>query len=87
MPAVLPPGIGYTYCAELSVDEAISAGAMTVNFSQPVFNYLENFLAFAIGEEVPTYFYDKEKGAWISSPNGLVIKIVGISSGMAECGY
>ena len=52
MPAILPPGIGYTYCAELSVDEAIAAGAETVNFSQPLYNYVENFLGFAVGEDV-----------------------------------
>ncbi|MBE7445585.1 MAG: hypothetical protein HS132_10180 [Planctomycetia bacterium] len=27
MPAPLPPQVGYTYCVEMSVDEALSAGA------------------------------------------------------------
>ena len=84
MPAVLPPGIGYTYCAELSVDEALAAGAKAVNFSEPVFNYLENFLGFGTGVAVPVYFYDREKGAWVSAPNGLVIKIVDILDGLAQ---
>jgi hypothetical protein len=36
MPAVLPPGVEYTYAVELSVDEALAAGAESVKFSQPV---------------------------------------------------
>lgn len=36
MPAELPPTSGYTYAAELSVDEAIEAGATSVLFNRPV---------------------------------------------------
>ena len=32
MPAPLPANSGYTYCIELSADEAIKAGAKTVRF-------------------------------------------------------
>ena len=44
MPAALPPLSGYTYCTELSADEAIAAGATAVAFDRPVIAYTENFL-------------------------------------------
>src|SRR5262249_168965 len=40
MPAPLPPTSAYTYCVELSADEAMNAGAMTVAFNQPVISYV-----------------------------------------------
>ena len=54
MPANLPGLSGYTYCVELSVDEAIAAGAVAVVFSQPVVTYVENFLKFPVGTDVPS---------------------------------
>src|SRR5216683_6393088 len=36
MPAALPPASAYTYCVELSADEATAANANTVRFSKPV---------------------------------------------------
>ncbi|MEO0248722.1 MAG: hypothetical protein ABIN58_04095, partial [candidate division WOR-3 bacterium] len=81
MPAELPPNVGYTYCVELSVDEA---DAKTVRFSQPVFYYVENFLNFPVGMVVPSAYYDKERGAWVPSKNGRVIKILSVQSGFAE---
>ncbi len=84
MPAPLPPTSGYTYCVELSVDEAVAAGASTVQFSQPIYNYVENFLNFPVGTIVPSGYYDKQKGAWIPSDNGKVIKILSVTSGLAD---
>ena len=84
MPAELPPGVGFTYAAELSVDEALQAGAQAVQFDQPLINYVENFLGFATGDEVPAYTYDKDQAHWVPSPNGRVIEILGITSGMAD---
>ncbi len=84
MPAPLPPQSGYTYCVELSADEALAAGANYVQFSQPVNFYVENFLNFPVGMAVPAGYYDKKQGAWIPSENGAVIKILGISGGMAD---
>jgi hypothetical protein len=49
MPGPLPANSAYTYAAELSADEAIAVGAKTVRFSQPVINYVENFLGFPVG--------------------------------------
>lgn len=57
MPGTLPPSSGYTYAADYSVDEAVAAGAVTVTFSQPVNNYVENFLGFPVGIAVPTGYY------------------------------
>jgi len=84
MPAQLPPGIGYTYCAELTVAEAEDSGALDVQFSQPVPNYLENFIGFPAGTEVPAYYYDQDRGLWVPSPPGRVIDVVGINGGLAD---
>jgi RHS repeat-associated protein len=84
MPAELPPTSGYTYAAEYSVDEAIAAGASEVRFSRPVVNYTENFLGFPVGGVVPTGYYDRERRAWISAPNGLVVEILSETAGVAD---
>ena len=84
MPAELPPTTAYTYAVELSVDEAVEAGAQTVRFSQTLYFYVENFLNFPVGEVVPVGYYDRQKGQWIPSDNGRVISVVSIQSGMAE---
>ena len=83
MPAELPPTSGYTYEVEFSVDEAEAAGATRVSFSRPVISYTENFLNFPVGTIVPYGEYDRKKGVWIPEPNGLVIKILSVSNGVA----
>ncbi|MCI0623163.1 MAG: hypothetical protein L0387_16165, partial [Acidobacteria bacterium] len=84
MPAELPPNSAYTYCVELSVDEAIAAGARRLNFSKPVIQYVENFLGIFIGTPVPEGYYDRTKGVWVASENGLVVRIVSIVDGQAQ---
>ena len=84
MPARLPPLSGYTYCVELSVDEAIAAGAEHVTFSQPVVTYVENFLNFPVGTNVPVGFYERSTGLWVPSSNGRVVKIVSVTNGLAD---
>src|SRR3989338_708550 len=84
MPAELPPTSGYTYAVEFSIDEAVSVGAKTVNFNQPIPFYVENFLNFPVGGIVPVGYYDREKGVWIPSDNGIIIKILSINNGLAE---
>ena len=79
MPAALPPSSGYTYAVELSVDEAIAAGATEVRFSQAVPTYVENFLGFPVGGAVPAGYYDRARGQWIASANGRVIRILAIA--------
>jgi RHS repeat-associated protein len=83
MPAPLPPTTGYTYAVELSADEALDSGG-TVEFSQPLAFYLENFLNFPVGGIVPAGYYDRAKATWNASDNGLVVKILSVAGGVAE---
>ena len=84
MPAELPPSSGYTYALEYSVDEALAAGALDVHFSQPLYHYTENFLNFPVGMIVPVGYYDRQQGKWLPSENGRVVKIISITSGLAD---
>ena len=84
MPAPLPASSGYTYALEYSVDEALTAGAKRVQFSQPLIHYVENFIGFPSGGIVPVGYYDRELAAWIPSDNGRVIKVVETFGGLAE---
>jgi YD repeat-containing protein len=84
MPAPLPANSAYTYCVELSADEAIEANAKSVRFDKPVFHYVENFLDFPVGIKVPAGYFDPEKGAWVASESGRVIKILQIQNNLAE---
>lgn len=83
MPGELPPASGYTYAVELSVDQALTAGANTVRFSHPVLFYLENFLNFPVGETVPVGWYDRTQAAWLPADNGRIISILGVVDGLA----
>ena len=83
MPATLPAQSGYTYCVELSVDEAVAAGATKVTFSKPIAFYVENFLGFPTGGIVPTGWYDREKAVWVPSKNGKVVAVASIDGGLA----
>ncbi len=84
MPGDLPQTSGYTYAAEFSVDEALTAGATNVEFSKPVATYVDNFAGFPVGSAVPAGYYDREKADWVPAKDGRVIEIVGESGGMAE---
>ncbi|WP_163995126.1 RHS repeat-associated core domain-containing protein [Pyxidicoccus caerfyrddinensis] len=84
MPGALPPLSGYTYAVEWSLDEALAAGATRVSFSQSVYFYLENFLGFPAGKDVPTGYYDRQAGTWQADADGRVVKVVSITSGMAD---
>ncbi|WP_139488508.1 fibronectin type III domain-containing protein [Brevibacillus dissolubilis] len=84
MPGNLPPLVAYTYAAEFSVDEAIAAGATSVTFNQPVYIYVDNFMNFPTGMAMPHGYYNLTTGSWEAEPNGVVIKIVGITDGVAQ---
>ncbi len=84
MPGPLPENSGYTYAVELSADQAIQANATEVRFNQPVIFYLENFVGFPVGLPVPSGYYDRQKAAWLPAPNGRVVRIISISSGLAN---
>ncbi len=76
MPAEMPPNIAYTYAMDLSIDEAMNVNADDVVFDTPLYFYLDNFLEFPAGIKVPTGYYDDERGVWVPSESGLVIKIL-----------
>jgi RHS repeat-associated protein len=84
MPADLPATSAYTYAVELSVDEAIAAGAQQVRFNARVPLYVENFPGLPVGTRVPVGLYDRRRAAWESELDGRVIKIVGVSGGLAD---
>ncbi len=84
MPAELPPTSFYTYCVELTADEAEAAGAKDVVFSEPISFYLENFVGFPVGIQVPTAGYDRAEGTWVPVDDGKVVEILNVSGGLAE---
>jgi len=71
MPAILPPTSAYTYCVELGVD-----GAQRVRFEKPIITWIDNFLGFDVGEIVPVGYYDRDRGVWVPSDNGVVVKLL-----------
>ncbi len=83
MPAILPETTDYTYAVELSADEAPASGASRVNFDQPVWLYVENFLDFPVGIPVPLGYYDFELKSWLPSSDGRILQIVGENNGFA----
>ncbi len=84
MPGALPSNSAYTYCADLSADEADAAGAASIEFDKPVYFYVENFLHFDIGIDVPSGFYNKTRGVWEAGPSGRIVKIISIAGGAAN---
>jgi RHS repeat-associated protein len=83
MPGVLPPTTAYTYALEYSVDEAMWPDVRSVQFSQPVVHYVENFLNFPVGSIVPTGYYDRDRASWVPVDNGQVIRVLD-TAGLAE---
>ncbi len=75
MPAKLPANSAYTYCAELSID-----GASRVKFEKPVIAYVDNFLGFNVGMAVPVGYYDRDKGVWVPTENGIVVRLLDTNS-------
>ena len=75
MPAKLPPNSAYTYCVELTVDSAAH-----VRFKKPVITWVNNFLGFNVGEIVPVGYYDRDKGVWVPSDNGVVVRLLDTNS-------
>ena len=84
MPGPLEGGVAYTYAVELSVDEAMNAGAETVTFSQPVAVHLENFIDVPVGTIVPVGTYSRSRSMWIPNEDGIILGVVGVTNGMAE---
>ncbi len=83
MPAALPATSGYTYCVDLTADEATTIGAASIQFSKPVPFYVENFLGAPVGTIVPAGYYDRGAASWKASANGVVLKVLAVSGGSA----
>jgi RHS repeat-associated protein len=84
MPGQLPVDSGYTYATEFSVDEAMQAGATRVQFSPNLVEYLENFVGFPVGGVIPVGYYDRTRGTWVASQNGLVVDVLSVTNGAAD---
>ncbi|MGB0889721.1 MAG: hypothetical protein ACPGWS_05500, partial [Solirubrobacterales bacterium] len=83
MPGELPPMSAYTYAAALTADEAIALGADHVVFNKPVINYVENFLNFPVGQDVPSGYQDPKSRIWIPDESGRVVEVLAEASGEA----
>jgi YD repeat-containing protein len=85
MPAPLPPSSAYTYCVDVTVDEAREAGATGIDLSQPVPMLAENFLGFPVGATIPMGLYVAGTSSrWQGEPDAHVIAVVGVSGGLAS---
>ncbi|NJA05139.1 PASTA domain-containing protein [Methylococcaceae bacterium WWC4] len=85
MPGPLPPTSAYTYAVELTAEEAsVTKAGKEVVFDRPVPFYVDNFLNFPTGTTVPVGYYDRESSKWIPSNNGIVIKILSATGGLAN---
>ena len=83
MPATLPADTAYTWAAEFQLDEAQGLGVEHVQFSKPVAAYVENFLDFPVGTDIPIGTYEPSAGAWAGEPDGRVIEILAETAGRA----
>lgn len=83
MPATLPSTVAYTHATDFSVDEAVAVGALSVEFSQSAIFYQENFIGFPAGSGVPAGVYSENKGQWVPSRNGRVVKVLNVTNGRA----
>ena len=45
---------------------------------------MENFIGLPTGTKVPSAYYDREKAAWIPTPDGKVVEIIAINAGTAD---
>jgi RHS repeat-associated protein len=79
MPTPLPPGTGYTYAVNISAN-----GRTDVQLSRPIPFYVDNFLGFPTGTNVPIGRLDENaESGWVPAADGRVIKILSIDNGIA----
>ena len=84
LPALLPDTAASAYAIELSADEADATGAKRVDFSRTVSLYVDNFVELPTGTVLPFGGYDRARALWIGAPNGRVMALVGVVSGLAQ---
>jgi RHS repeat-associated protein len=71
MPADLPPTTEFTYCVELKAE-----GYKDVEFADPVTLWVPNDLGFAVGDIVPTGYFDRDEGVWKPMDDGKVVELL-----------
>jgi RHS repeat-associated protein len=76
MPGPLPFNSGYTYAVEFNADEAVESGAHSIQFSEPLIGYVDNFLEFPAGTVVPVGAFDADERRWVPHKSGIVLNIV-----------
>ena len=85
MPAPLPPTSGYTYAVELSVDEAVEAGAEEVRFTRARLQLRRELPRVPGGSSTsPAATTTRRRAQWVPSDDGRVIKILSVNDGLAE---
>src|SRR5690606_27315357 len=84
MPGDLPAATAYTWAAEVSFDEALTAGATTVTFDQPVVVHLDDFIGMGPGALVPVGTYDRATGHWLPEQDGVVVRVLSVTDGLAD---
>ena len=66
------------------MDEAVEAGAEEVRFTRARLQLRRELPGFPVGTDVPSGYYDREKGQWVPSEDGRVIKVLSINDGLAN---
>jgi YD repeat-containing protein len=83
LPASLPPGAGCVYAVEIAAEEGREPGAREVRFRKPLIQYVENFLKFPVGAELPSARYDSDRSVWLQGPPGRVVRVLDVKDGLA----
>jgi hypothetical protein len=80
LPADFPAAGVSTYAFEVNADEAINSGG-SVEFSEPLTFYVDNFLGLPAGVSVALDYYNQSLLEWSSEDSGVVIEILAITDG------
>lgn len=83
LPAEMPAGTIASYAFEANADEARNRGA-SLEFSEPLTFYVDNFLGFPVGAAVPLVNYDRELLEWTAEDSGTIIEILSVTAGLAD---
>ncbi len=83
LPAEMAAGSIASYAFEANADEARNRGA-SLEFSEPLTFYVDNFLGFPVGTALPLVNYDRELLEWTSEDSGTIIEILSVTGGLAD---